>query len=50
MQLSKQDSPPNKTSPRASLPRRKGCSRSGQFLQTAVYQAEITRKKKQYKK
>lgn len=41
MQLNKQGSPPNKTFPRASLPRHIGCSESGQFLQTVVYQAEI---------
>lgn len=41
MQLNKPDSPPNKISPQASLPRHIGYSRSGQFLQTVVYGAEI---------
>lgn len=46
MQLNKQGSPPNKTFPRASLPRHIGCSKSGQFLQTVVYQAEIAQIRK----
>lgn len=41
MQLNRQGSPPNKTFLRASLPRHIGCSKSGQFPQTVVYQAEI---------
>lgn len=46
MQLNRQGSPPNKTSPPASLPQHIGCSKSGQFLQTVVYQAEIGKKGK----
>lgn len=41
-QLDKQGSPPNKTSLQVSLPLHTGCSASGWFLQTAVYQAETT--------